>query len=423
MRELLAHTRSLIGLMSAVLLALSVTASSAYAQPRVSKVADKVDTSSTAVVGGLVTDANGTTAPGEPVDLYAWPSDTALKAMKAGQQVPTTLIGTTTTNTAGKFMLRVPAAKLAAAAVESGYANLEIFSAVGGVWFLSYQTSSLPAHPSVPVIVNLSAKKRPSCGKDPLGRLYGFSGFFKLKRKMKPAWAVVGQGYVVPTKKTKGDFMQFDYNKGANHSQTSGLGVGISGHGLDVGYNTSGSNTSTSDSEQDFPSETKNTLFRTEFTLGQFRGECHGAPNDSSVPQQKQKSFCPRKFVPIHGLVYYVHKCLWMVHSTGWFGFSSNVVHPSSSPHTPGRFCGPELKNSTGKTHHQQAIQWTHGFDIGLSNKIKGVTSKITFSSSAQTGYDTDDQMLFTFRKAGWICGTNKIPAHAAQLVMRGNRT
>ncbi len=414
----LARARNLTALTSGVLLVLSLAASSAHAGA--SSNPGTATSAMAAVAGGAVTGADGAAMAGVAVDLYAWPSDAVLNAMKAGQFVRTTLLGTATTSSAGKYMLRVPAAKLKAAAVESGYANLEVFSAVGGIWFLSYQASSLPAHPSAPVTVNFSPDLGVKCGKDSLHRPLAFSGFVKLKQ-LKPAWVTVGQGYIVPQKKTKGDFMQFDYNKGATHTQTSGLGVGISGYGIDAGYNTSGSNTSTADSEQDFPNETKNTHFRTDFNVGLFRGVCHGHSGDNSVPQEKQHSSCPRKYVA-DGFTYYVHKCFWMVRSTGWFGLSTNVTHPSKSPRTPGKFCGQELKNSTGKTHTQKAVQWSGGFDIGASDKIKGAKLKVSFSSSAQTGYDTNAQMLFRFKQDGWICGTNHDPKTAAQLVMRGNR-
>jgi hypothetical protein len=46
------------------------------------------------------------------------------------------------------IMLRVPAAKLEAAAAESGYANLEVFSAAAGIWFMPYPASTVPARPS-----------------------------------------------------------------------------------------------------------------------------------------------------------------------------------------------------------------------------------------------------------------------------------
>jgi len=153
--------------------------------------------SGVAVAGGTVTSASGTAMAGQSVDLYAWPSDAVLQALKPGRLVPTALLAATTTSSAGKYTLKVPAATLKAAAVESGYANLEIYSPLGGMWFFSYQASSLPAQPSAPAIVNLSAKiKGVHCGVDDLNRPLAFTGFAKQKQ-LNPANAIVGQGYVV----------------------------------------------------------------------------------------------------------------------------------------------------------------------------------------------------------------------------------
>jgi hypothetical protein len=318
-------------------------------------------------------------------------------------------------------MLRVPVAKLKAAAVESGYANLEIFSSLSGMWFFSYQTSSLPAHPSALAAVNLSPDIGVHCGKDSLGRPYNFSGFFKIKQR-NPAWAVVGQGYVNPVRKTKGDSMQFNYNKVGAHTQTSGLGLGISGYGIDAGYKASGTSTSTANAEEDYPKQTKNTWFRTQFNVAQYRGMCHGGPGDTTVPQEKQHSYCPRVWEPIHSLKYYTHKCFWMTRSGGWFG-GADWTHPRHIPSTPGVFCAPQRKGTAFKTANEKAVQWSSGFDIGASDKIKDVTLKASFSSSSQTGYDTNAQMRFQFARTGYICGTNKDPSNAAILVMRSNKS
>ena len=380
-----------------------------------------VTSSGLAVATGTVTSASGKAMPGETVDLYAWPSDAVLNALKPGNLVPTTQLGTATTSGSGEYILRVPVARLNAAAVEAGYANLEIFSAVGGIWFFSYQTGSLPDHPSAPVRVNLSPDIGVNCGEDSLGRPYAFSGFSKLKQR-NPAWAIVGQGYIAPQKKTKGDSMQFEYDQTSTKSQTSALGLGVSGYGIDAGYNSSGTSTSTATAGQGYPSETASTWFRTLFNTALFRGMCHGLPGES-VHKEKQHGYCPSKYEPVHSLVYYVTKCFWMVRSTGWFGPSGSVQHPAHAPATPAKFCGPEARGFVAKTTSQEAIQWSSGFDIGAADTIKGVTLKASFSSSAQTGYDANAQMIFTFGHAGWICGTNHDPNKAAQLVMRGNKT
>jgi hypothetical protein len=378
--------------------------------------------SGVAVAGGAVTSATGTAMPGVTVDLYAWPSDAVQQALKPGQPVPTKLLATATTDSAGKYMLTVPAAKLKAAAVESGSANLEVFSAVGGIWFFSVQASSLASRPSTPATVNLGGKKAPvNCGINPNGRPYGFTNF-KKQRQRQPAWAVVGQGYINPVRKTKGDAMSFNYAKVGTHSQTSGLGAGISGYGFDAGYNFSGTNTSTATQEQDFPSQPRNSWFRTMFNVGRFRGLCYGPPNDSNIPYQHQHGQCPHHFTNQIGQVFYVHKCIWMVKSTGWFG-AGDLQHPSAIPSTPAKFCGFEPKGQTIKTANEKAVQWAHGYDIGASTGIKGANLKADFSSSSQTGYDANAQMTFTFAHDGYLCGTNKDPSNAAILVMRSNKS
>lgn len=154
----LARARNLTVLPFATLLAVALTVSPVH-------VRGSSSASGIAVAGGTVTSASGAAMAGQTVDLYAWPSDAVQKAMKPGQRVPTTLLAKATTSRTGTYMLRVPAAKLKAAAVESGYANLEIFSAAGGFRFFPYQTGSLPAHPSALVTFDLSSKKGPVCGK------------------------------------------------------------------------------------------------------------------------------------------------------------------------------------------------------------------------------------------------------------------
>jgi len=356
--------------------------------------------------------------PGVAVDLYAWPSDAVLKAMRPGELVPATLLATATTSNVGGYTLRVPAARLKAAALESGYANLEIFSPAG-MWFLPYRAGALPARPSAPVTVNLGRKSPPSCGIDPAGHPYSFTGF-KLQRPRPPAWAVVGQGYIIRQQQTAGDFVSFSYTEGSSHTQASELGLGISGYGVEAGYQGAGSDASTATRTEGFPDEHGNAWFRTEFSTGQFRGICYGPPNDSNIPYVHQHGACPRKFTS-HTFVFHVHKCFWMVHSTGWFG-GATILHPRQAPRTPARFCAPQEVGTHFDTTTGTAVQWSSGFELGAALGVKGVNLKASFNGSAQTGYDANAVMHFQFSHAGFICGTNKPPAHAAILVMRGNK-
>lgn len=362
---------------------------------------------------------------GQVVDLYAWPSDTAQKALKPGQLVPTTLLATATTSGTGRYTLTVPVAKLKAAAVESGYANLEISSAVGGFWFFPYQTGSLPARPAAPVTVNLSSKsKKPLCG-GPVDGFQLFNTGFVKQRERKPAWAVVGQGYIASQRNTRGDTVAFSYVQSMSATQTSTLGIGISGYGINAGYNTSGSNVSTATEGVDYPTEPKSSWFRTEFSVGQFRSLCVFSPG-VSVPRKKQDGKCPLTHQENANTVE-VYKCLWLVKSTGWFGPLGTVQqsihrHPLPVPHTPASFCGPEGAGITAHTNKEKAIQWSSGFEIGGSTGIKGVTLNASYGSTAQTGYDANAEVFFHFKHNGWLCGTNRKPADAALLVIRGHR-
>ena len=98
------------------------------------------------------------------------------------------------------------------------------------------------------------------------------------------------------------------------------------------------------------------------------------------------------------------------------------MVHPKDAPSTQVKFCGEVQAGISVKTSNQKAVRWSSGFEIGASDSIEGATLKASFGSTAQTGYDTNDQMVFKFGHTGWICGTNDIPRDAAQLVMRGNK-
>jgi hypothetical protein len=376
--------------------------------------ADSSALSGPAVAAGTVTNPSGVAMPGVPVDLYAWPSNAVLKAMKPGQAVPTTLLTTATTNGAGKYALQVPAARLKAAAVDSGYANLEIYSA-SGFWFFSYQTNALTGRQPAAATVNLGGKKSKwPCGYESNGQPYPFSGW-KLLRHMSPAWAVVGQGYIARQRSTKGDSVKFEYTQGSSHTQTSSLGVGISGYGIDAGYSSSGTRTSTAKRSEGFPRVYRSTLFRTEFSTAEYRGECYGIPN-VSVPRKKQHSSCPKKHDES-----YVHMCLWMVASTSWFG-GATMVHPKGVWATPAKNCAKQQKGTSFNTDYGTAVDWSREFQLGAALHIKGINLKASFSSTAQTGYDSNALLDYKYGQTGYICGTNGPPSSAAVLVQRGNR-
>jgi len=413
----LARARNLAVLTSGMVLAASLAVGPAYAG-QISATGTVTSSGMTPVASGTVTTASGAAIPGQTVGLYAWPNDSVLNALPVGNLIPTTLLATATTSNSGQYMLQVPAATLKAAAVSSGYANLEILSAGGGFWFFPYQTDSLPAQPAAPVTVNLDAGKGPICGFGPKGQILVFTGFFK-QRQRPNAPATVGQGYIGALK-TRGDTMKFNYTQSTSHSQTTTLGVGVSGYGFDAGYSKSGTTSETASDSQGYPSQSRNTWFTTNFNVGQGRGLCHVEPGDT-VRHKKQQGQCPRKTQFVNRTVD-VYKCIWMLRSTGWFG-GGNWVHPKNALNTPAKFCAKERAGLSFSTANESAVNWSNGWDLGVSLGVKGVNLKDSFNASAQTGYDSNAKMEFDFGQTGWICGTDHDPSKATQLVMRGTRS
>jgi hypothetical protein len=400
-----------------IALSAAALAASIMVVPASSDASASSSASDVAVAAGTVTSPSGAAASGVPVDLYAWPSSAVLMAMKPGQIVPRTLLATATTNSSGQYTLNVPAATLKAAVVDSGYANLEIDSAFG-IWFTGYQAGAVKAPATV--TVNLAGADGNPCGKLPGGRGdYNFSGWTLLKKspnQIPTAGSVVGQGYIVPSKKTRGDWVRFDYTNGSSHSQASSLGVGISAYGISAGYSSKGTNTSTAKRSEGWPKMTKNALFVTQFNVGEYRAMCGGPPN-IKVPRRHQHGYCPKKYV-----TEYVHECLWMVQSIGWSGGATST-HPTHEPATQGYNCDPQQAGSHFNSDFGAAIEWASKFAVGAALKIKGVNLKTTFGTTTQTGYDTNALLYYQFTRGGYICGTNGEPSSATIVLARPRKT
>jgi hypothetical protein len=129
----------------------------------------------------------------------------------------------------------------------------------------------------------------------------------------------------------------------------------------------------------------------------------------------------PRKYVDDH-VVYYVHKCLWLVHSRGWFG-GATMLHPKRAPRTPGGYCAKHAPGTSFHGDFGNAIRWSAGFELAAALHIKGVTLRLGFNGTAQTGYDSNARMKFKFPDhSGFLCGTNGSEATAAVLVQRANK-
>jgi len=264
-----------------------------------------------------------------------------------------------------------------------------------------------------PQKVNLQASSRLSCGKDRHGNPLGFTGF-QLERHRSPAWAIVGQGYILKSPLTHGTSLTFKYTSGASHSQGSSLGVGVSGAGASIGYTSQGTHESTATSTTTYGSQPFGALFRTKFNTEQLRGLCIGLPGET-VGHVRQHGQCPRRWHRD-----YVRKCFWAIQSSTHFA-SGSVVTGTPAPRTPAKYCGSFRGQTSYSNDRGTAVRWSAGFELGAALNIKGVNLKASFNSSTQTGYDSNAFMLFKLHnKALFLCGTNRSPDFAAQLVERG---
>ncbi|HET9897922.1 MAG TPA: hypothetical protein VFQ44_23580 [Streptosporangiaceae bacterium] len=230
----------------------------------------------------------------------------------------------------------------------------------------------------------LTASSLP-CGLDSAGQPYGFSGF-ALQRERPPAWAVVGQGYIVRQKQTAGDWVRFTF------AQDSGQG----------------------DFSQGYPRSYTSAWFRTEFSMGQYRGECHGQPGQR-VPRIRQHAQCPRTYLNT-----FVRECLWMLINTGWFG-GAGWVHPGQVPDTPGRYCAPHEQGSFFESDFGVVTKWASEASPRPAPKVRNLISmKASLNGSGHRGIHA--AMYFGFGRAGFLCGTNGTEAKTAVLVQRGSK-
>jgi hypothetical protein len=404
-------TGRIIAVASAAVLVAGLSTGAAASASSAGAVASAASTGAEVRVAvGNITAATGRAIAGVTVKLYAWPSSSVLQKLRPGQAVPWKLLATTKTSATGTYALAVPRATLARAAAGNGYANLEIESTAGD-WDFSDQTHPAAGRAPASATVNLGEVERPAFQNyctTPGSPWIAVKGFYP-----EPS-AVVGQGYVLKQKHTKGDYVTFEYTQGSSEKQNSSLGIGASGYGSSAGYSRTGSNTQTAVRAEGFPNfYQKNVWFRTEFTLEEFRMDCLvPVPLKHRPPQH---GYCPTTYEGTP-----VDYCVWKLASTGWFGGAS-VQYPKTAPATSYRNCAYQIAGSHFGTDRGEAIEWSQGYEIGAGLGLKGVNIKVDYNASSQTGYDINAYMYYHFKEAGYICGTNGPPSKAAQLVARDN--
>lgn len=320
------------------------------------------------VASGTAAAANGSAVRDATIDLYAWPSDEVLQALKPGQEVPRTLVATATANSAGKFALSLAPGTLSANAVSSGFVNLEADSGTAA-WFFSIDAAK-PAATAIR-LTGAGTESPDYCSP------------WKEIKNLGIQPAIVGQAYIAANYKHVTD--SFTYSRG----QSSSLGVGISPSGKKGTFTAGGTVSTSSTANQGFPTEGPgNTLFLTFFKTGVFHDVCGTTGKvrpDGANGKTEQR---------------------YVVRSTGWAS-GVKIEHPSKAP--TATHCVPEVAGGSFQTTNERAVTWSAGFSIPA----------LGFNGQAQTGYDTSAELSLSFGADGWLCGTNDDPPGATLVVAK----
>lgn len=337
-------------------------------------------TASALVATGTVTTAGGKAMPGATVDLYAWPPDPVLHRLKTGQAVPEKLIGTTKAGSAGAFSVTVPMADLAAEQDTGGYTNLEAESD-GAVWFFTVKAAApKTAH------FRLDAVEPQVCG--------GYDYIHNMGHR----WTTIGMGVIRKGGDTKGDSISFTYAK----TQSSTLGIEESASGDQGSFTADGTDSSSSTSTLSYPALTKpgTDTYQTQFSVGYFRQTCipgtgghspvQGAAKKKAKCLQKGWCYCPKAE---RGKSH----CAFQIHTTGWW-LAQNILHNVAPPKIYYGYCGKVLAGGSAQTNTEAARTYSLGFSIPYTG----------LGASAQTGYDTDLQLTYSFGSNGYVCSTTR---------------
>jgi hypothetical protein len=329
------------------------------------------------VATGTVLGASGTAMPGATVDLYAWPPDAVMSKLKIGQAVPEKLIATGKASASGKFSLSVSPSSLTAMENTAGYTNLEAESG-GASW-------SFPVKAADPKPVSVILKG---------ARLYACGDFFYYKYAKHP-YATLEWGIIRKGGHTRGDVIKFSYQE----SQSSSLGVEYSPDGDAGTYRADGTDSSVSTSGEDFTKVRKpeSVAFRTQFFAGLFRQECYASgPGPALTAQAKRKPKCEHKNWCVCPPRPGGDTCHFEVHSNGWWGGAKNFLLKGAPRYHRSR-CEFQQAGSAYATTKQAARVYVNGWYLPL----------LGLGASAQTGYDAQAKLTYSFGSTGHVCSTN----------------
>ena len=355
-------TTPLAALGSSLVLAAAVTMPASAA----ARISHRGHAATSVEVSGTVT-SSGTDASGVKVTIHAWPNQAVDHALKVGQTVPWTLVGSATSDANGRYSIAVPLSKLMPEST-SGVVNLEADSSAGSSIF--------------PVVVTKNAGNS-FLTPDPVANIDGgpppgnfkCNGDWDYQGSMGHHYDTVGETYVPGNVATQ----KFTYKQG----QSSALGVGWSLNGGGGSFSNIGTFGWSASFREKWPKfgPDRSVFYRTQFHYGEYK--------------------CNLGEGIFRGHVQVVN---------GYFG-GAEIKKPPSVPSTPNRFCTGQMKGSGPTAGRTTAVTW---------RKKLGLQSQLGFEATSETGFDSSAQLTYTYLHNGRLCGTNGGPgATPRQLVAR----
>jgi hypothetical protein len=332
---------------------------------------------------GRVLGTSGAPVAGARVWLYAWPVTSVLTKVAAGKPVPLRLVGSAVSSPSGYYTVRVSSvAGLRASAGPGGVVNLELVAhtprgdgaysfprrLVGGGTALAGITGAAKSSGASPEERNLRIDL--THGADAARIAFCPPEEMPYKR-LGAEWAKLG----AMDGRYTGYRMNFTYSAG----QSSSFSIGVSSSAAG-GFSASGTySTSTSSS----------------WNYGHQISPAGNYYQTEVIPEEYR----------------------WVYPCTGGVDFyQTNVIEIAGGGRTQ-TFTPPNVGNCFS---YQQGITFTKDTTTAYTISIGVNEKEIGFEASAQTGYDSQASVTYTFTKDGWLCGLNGPPAGNPGLLVGG---
>lgn len=337
------------------------------------------------VVQGRLLAPDGRGVTGQ-LSLIAWPPNSVLEGLRVGDSVRLLPVGKVVAGADGSFALRIdPNVPMAEVMSPDGAVQFELiaagssgstrfffprkFAPVGSAMGWTSIDGETSGDDSGVLDVSLPLVGPPVSSAGPIALQPAADRI--CVSYLRATWNLIldtiGEVYTGPN--TNGDLQ---YISGSS----STLGVGVSATGTYGSWSASGTNSASSTTTIDYPTQSVNrlTVFRTNFGWQKWETQCAG-----------QSTFAARAFQ---------------------FQGGTSQYTAASAPSAT--YCTNYLDNSIFTKDSATAITFSNGAKIGVY---------IGLDLSTRTGFTTSTKIKFTFVNAGKLCGSNGYPPQAARVV------